>query len=33
MDGVVGFHSKGGAVMAKNQSYTLTIGMEGGTEI
>ena len=32
MDGGVGFHSTGGAEEARNQSYSLTIGMEGATE-
>ena len=32
MDGGVGFHSTGGAEAARDQSYPLTIGMEGATE-
>ena len=32
MDGGVGFHSKGGAEGARDQSYPLTIQMEGATE-
>ena len=32
MDGGVGFYSTGGAKRAKDQSYPLTIGMDGATE-
>ena len=32
-DGCVGFHSTGGAEEAWDQSYPLTIGVEGATEI
>ena len=32
MDGDVGFHSTGGAEEARDQSYILTIGIEGATE-
>ena len=32
MDGGVGFQSTGGAERARDQSYPLTIGMEGGAE-
>ena len=32
MDGGVGFHSTGGAEGARDQSYFLTIGMEGVTK-
>ena len=32
MDGGVGFQSTGGAERARDQSYPLTIGMEGATE-
>ena len=33
MDGAEGFHSIGGAEGAWDQSYPLTIGVEGATEI
>ena len=32
VDVVVGFHSRGGAGGARDQSYPLTMGMEGVTE-
>ena len=32
IDGGVGFHSPGGAEKARDESYPLTIGMEGDTE-
>ena len=32
MDGGVGYQSAGGAEGAKDQSYPLTVGMEGATE-
>ena len=32
MDGGVGFQSSRGAEVAKDQSYPLTIGVEGATE-
>ena len=32
MNGDVGFHYIGGAEEGRNQSYSLTIGMDGATE-